>query len=761
MPKVPGIEALQLPDVSFDTETTGVDFHHASLPFLATWRFRGEVAGHVEWRVDPYTRRPIVPPDDLEDLKEILFAKRRWLVCQGPKFDSTAMEALDPSFGQLWPWDRTHCTLVAGHVLDSSQPLNLTDLVGNYLGKDISPLEEEVHKAVMEARQVVRQKFSAGKVTASIFDGVSTSSQGWRIASQDDPTTPTLFSQDKMIWKADMWLPKAVAEELGFDSDHPWHTVTAKYALGDSSETLDLFDSMWEVIVRLGRDKLYRARLKEPRIAKMMEGFGLTVSKASWDELMAEYGEEAKIAENRCVSIAAGFGHELELPKSGNNNSLKDFVFGARYAYCEACKKRSRSPLGDISRECPKCNSLELTVEEVHGIDLEPIARSKKTGEPTFDSDTIDEYLTILPEKGTAAAFLGNLRNKRQRDTACSYMKSYARFWLPMGVFNSKGEQLWFRLHPTLNPTGTGTLRWSSSNPNEQNISNKKGFSLKRLFGPAPGREQWSLDAKNIELRIPAYVSGQREFIDLFERPDDPPYFGSNHLLIAHLLHPKLFEKGVRPDGVLDGRLFKDNFADFYRSVKAGNFCVQYGGVNREDGQGTADKTYGIPGAQTLIEGRFTAQSELNQACISYAQEHGYVETLPDRTVDPERGYPLYCEFNWRGEVKPTVPLNYFTQGSAMWWTARAMVRVDAYLARLNVGLPSWDFRCIIQGHDELVFDFPKGSGPEPWKMNLPKILQIKKLMEVGGENFVTRVPTPVKVAYNPQSWAVDQVICP
>src|SRR5581483_10658108 len=202
----------------------------------------------------------------------------------------------------------------------------------------------------------------------------------------------------------------------------------------------------------------------------------------------------------------------------------------------------------------------------------------------------------------------------------------------------------WLVLHPSLNQTGTDTLRFSCSNPNEQNISKRKGFSTRYCFGPAPGREWWSLDAKNIELRIPFYESGEEEMILLFERPDDPPYFGSNHLLIAHVLWPAEFEACRDSKGELDGRIFKKLYADtLYQWTKNGNFAVQYGAINKADGTGTADRAYHQAGAQNKVEKRFTKLSALNKHWVWYADKYGYVETLPDRTVNPRRGYPLLC----------------------------------------------------------------------------------------------------------------------
>ena len=42
-------------------------------------------------------------------------------------------------------------------------------------------------------------------------------------------------------WKADMWLPGALADELGHPKDHEWRTVVRDYALADPEATYLLF----------------------------------------------------------------------------------------------------------------------------------------------------------------------------------------------------------------------------------------------------------------------------------------------------------------------------------------------------------------------------------------------------------------------------------------------------------------------------------------------------------------------------------------
>jgi hypothetical protein len=379
------------------------------------------------------------------------------------------------------------------------------------------------------------------------------------------------------------------------------------------------------------------------------------------------------------------------------------------------------------------------------------------------------------------------------------------------GVWHSEEKILearvltgWFVMHPNLNPTGTDTLRWSSSMPNEQNISkrgievrcnlchgdgcvacNETGWvsrNLRHAFGPAPGREWWSCDAKNIELRIPAYESGEQELIDLFERPDEAPYYGSTHLLNFHTVYPDIWDgelgkrcdvRGCSCNGEVVtlervGPHCKKKFADnWYQYCKNGGFAVQYGSMDRADGLGTADRAFHRPGSHAKLKSRFAKLEAHNQRCIRHAERYGYVETIPDRSVDPARGYPLLCTRTERGKILPTVPLNYRTQGSACWWMQQAMIRCHARLCGWNTR--GFDGHIALQVHDELVFDFPQGGDPRKdlekessgkayfRTSNLWRVRELQKLMEQGGRDI--GVPTPTSCEYHVESWA-EGVTC-
>lgn len=252
------------------------------------------------------------------------------------------------------------------------------------------------------------------------------------------------------------------------------------------------------------------------------------------------------------------------------------------------------------------------------------------------------------------------------------------------------------------------------------------------------------MDYENIELRIPAYLADEREMIALFESPDEPPYFGSNHLLVAHILWPREFEECLR-----SGESFKDKYkSTLYQWTKNGNFAVQYGAVEQS---GTADRAYHQVGAQAKIKRRFSKIAKLNEDTIAFARRRGYVETVPDREIDPTRGYPLLVSRTGYGDVEPTVPLNYKIQGTAMQCTLKAKVRCHRLISNWNSSLPDADHTSIaLQVHDEMVFDLPEGG-----KRNLDKIEALKTSMEKSGDDI--GIPLRVSVSYHPNNWAEEE----
>jgi len=259
------------------------------------------------------------------------------------------------------------------------------------------------------------------------------------------------------------------------------------------------------------------------------------------------------------------------------------------------------------------------------------------------------------------------------------------------------------------------------------------------MFGPPSGKEWWSLDFDNFELRIPAYESGEPAMLELFENPDASPYFGSYHSLICHILHKEEFEK------CKDGNGFKNKRPDLYRKAKSGNFAELCGAVDTKDGNSTADKTFGVPGAQSIIASRLTNKNRLNKELVNFANSHGYVQTIPDKEIDSEKGYPIVCDFNYhRGirTVKPTQPMSYHVQGTACWVVYRAMDKVEKYLKKFGP-----DYEIIMNVHDELSFSFPFKDNLG----NLNIIRKVREIMESCGDSIGVKLTCGID--YHPKNW--------
>jgi hypothetical protein len=191
----------------------------------------------------------------------------------------------------------------------------------------------------------------------------------------------------------------------------------------------------------------------------------------------------------------------------------------------------------------------------------------------------------------------------------------------------------------------------------------------------------------------------------------------------------------------------KEHEDTWYQWCKNGGFAVGYGALDREGG--TADRAFRRPGSHARLKARFSRKEALNQKWIAFARRTGFVETLTDREVGAS--YRLMVTRTDRGDVLPTVPLNYHVQGTAGWIQTKSINRCGPKLAEWTREDPR-GFWMIADVHDELLFDFPAGEGPEPWRTNLPKVRELQALMERGGEDV--GVPTPVDVEWCPKNWA-------
>lgn len=641
-------------------------------------------------------------------------------------------------------------------MIDSSQRLNLTNLALVYLNLDVEPFEKDIEEATKKARSLAK-----------------THCKDWMIAKEGlscMPSAKTSSDEDKP-WKLDMWLPRAFCrlrpdllpeyDEWTLEDNpeaHKWFSACSEYANPDSTTTLALKYLFDDKIAERNLGKILDERMKILPIVKEMESNGITLSEDRLEELYDEYSEERESCSNKCESLADTLDYKLELPKGASaNNSVKFFCFGRKTQEDWKDHIPNRKALKDPQTEqdwldiadhwdskedqtkAGNCRKyLSKGTFEVNWLDL-PILKTTAKGSPSLDKSTKEEYSHTLPQKSIGRSFIKNLNSRGKLSTAISYLETYRKFSIRRGLYS--------QLYSSLNPTGTHTLRWSSKNPNQQQVSKQSiGIgekSCRYVFGPAPGREWWSIDYDNLELRIPAYECKEPAMLELFEHPNKAPFFGSYHMLIVSILYKKHWKECLEEVGKESAaKLFKQNYLKEYGWIKNGNFAEMYGAVDRDDGLGTADAAFHIQGAQSIISERLSEKSKLNSLWISRAQDSGYIETMPDTSIDSDRGYPLICPKTRWGKVKPTIPLNYHVQGTACWVIMRAMIKLKEFILEENL-----DAHMVMQVHDELVFDLPY----KPNKGNEEIVKKFSSIMSSIGKDI--KVSLTCGIDYHPSSW--------
>ena len=234
------------------------------------------------------------------------------------------------------------------------------------------------------------------------------------------------------------------------------------------------------------------------------------------------------------------------------------------------------------------------------------------------------------------------------------------------------------KIHTSYNQTVTATGRLSSSNPNLQNIPirDEDGKEVRKAFVPDSGCLFLSADYSQIELRIMAHLSGDRNMIDDFRSGYDI------HAATAAKIYKKPIEEVTK---------------DERRKAKVANFGIIYGisvfglaermNVDRRE-------------AKELIENYFDTYKgvyEYIEKCKQEAKANGFVETIFHR----KRYLPDINSHNAivRGYAERNA-VNAPIQGSAADIIKVAMINI--YRRMKAEKLRS---TMILQVHDELNFN--------------------------------------------------------
>jgi DNA polymerase I len=272
------------------------------------------------------------------------------------------------------------------------------------------------------------------------------------------------------------------------------------------------------------------------------------------------------------------------------------------------------------------------------------------------------------------------------------------------------------RIHTSFNQAGAATGRLSSSDPNLQNIPVRtpRGEAIRRAFIAPPGAVLLTADYSQIELRLLAHLSGDPVFVEAFEQG------GDIHRQTAAIIFG-VPQDQVTPD--MRARAKTINFATIYGQ---GAFALaRQLGISQDD-------------AKQFIERYFTRFAGVRawlDRTVAEAREKGYVETLFGR----RRYVPELKDrnFNVRAFGERTAT-NSPLQGSAADLIKIAMIRIASALKERSLAS-----RMILQVHDELVFEVPRGeeeTATELVKRHMERAadLRVPLVVSVGmGTNWV------------------------
>ena len=236
------------------------------------------------------------------------------------------------------------------------------------------------------------------------------------------------------------------------------------------------------------------------------------------------------------------------------------------------------------------------------------------------------------------------------------------------------------RLHATFLQTGAVTGRMGCENPNLQNIPNKTelGLAIRKSFVAEKGYKLVSFDYSQIELRIAAFLSGDKKLIQIFKTGQD----------VHNAVASEVF--AVEPEQVTK---------EMRRKAKIINFGVMYGmgvtalqkniGTNREEAQLFLDNYFQ----------KFLGLAEYLEIVKRETAQKGYTETFFGR----RRYFPdIRSKLPFMRASAERMAVNAPIQGTEADIIKLAMIEVDKFITGKNL---KEDVKLLLQVHDELVYE--------------------------------------------------------
>lgn len=326
-----------------------------------------------------------------------------------------------------------------------------------------------------------------------------------------------------------------------------------------------------------------------------------------------------------------------------------------------------------------RMSAIEKEIHEMAGMDFN-ISSPKQVGEVLFDRLKIVDKAkkTKTGQYVTSEDVLQNLKSRHPIVEKILDYRGYKKLLstyidsLPQLINPKTGH-----IHTSYNQAVTSTGRLSSSDPNLQNIPirDENGKEVRKAFIPDEGCEFFSADYSQIELRIMAHLSQDKNMIEAFTHGHDI------HAATAAKIYKIPIEEVT---------------SEQRRKAKTANFGIIYGitvfGLAERMEVSRAE-------AKELIDGYFATYPKVREymdKSIQMARERGYTETMFHRRCmlpDINSHNAVVRGYAERNAINTPI------QGSAADIIKIAMVRIDRRMQAENMRS-----KMILQVHDELNF---------------------------------------------------------
>lgn len=320
------------------------------------------------------------------------------------------------------------------------------------------------------------------------------------------------------------------------------------------------------------------------------------------------------------------------------------------------------SKITDININSPKQLSDYLFNEN----EIDPKGIKKTTNGYTTDQATLTALLARDDIEPRIKTFLQLTLDYRQVN------KIYATYLVGLEKFVINGY-----LHPIYQQLLTETGRLSATKPNIQNIPvrSDEGKEIRSLFPALDGTKFATFDYSQIELRVIAQLSQDKNMIETFNK----------HLDIHEMTAKKVFN-------------VESITSDERRKAKAINFGIIYG-IGAHGLAQQIDSTN--QEAKKIIDDYFKAFPQIKsyqEQVIKDSFAQGYIKTLFNRVRKINTNVTKHKDV----EALKRICINTPIQGTAADIIKKAMIVIDKYIREKHP-----DVKMIMQIHDELIFYIP------------------------------------------------------